>query len=243
MQEYQAILAAGKDAENVRAVAVMKSYYGKMVSMYHVPRDGKVSAIFGSPQTYKPNDAFVSDFSIAQYSFPGSDAAQIPIELSQRVGTGEMSLQTAREKDPVIDDPIEENTRVELEGLRKAMLGGLEQQLSAGQLDPVVVAKIAQAKAESPGAHLEDIYVKVHEQMQKDQAAAQAAQQQQPGPDSGGPPGASAGPGGPPPTAMPGAALPPGGQPSLPPPSQGQVNLSQMLKTMRSTNAGAGVPA
>lgn len=246
LQEYQAILATGKDAENVRAVAVMKSYYGKQVSMYHVPRDGKVSAIFGSPKTYKPDDVFVSDFSICTYSFPGSDAAQIPIELSQRVGTGEMSLQTAREKDPVIDDPIEENTRVELEGLRKAMLAGLEQQLSAGGLDPVVVAKIAQAKAEDPGAHLEDIYVKVHEAMQKEQAAQQAAQPPPPGLDSGGPPGASAGPGGPPPSSMPGASLPPGGQASIPPPAQGQMNLSQILSTLKpaaGAPVGAGAPS
>ena len=245
LQEYQAILAAGKDAENVRAVKVMKSYYGKMVSMYHVPRDGKVSAIFGSPKTYKPDDVFVSDFSITQYSFPGSDAAQIPIELSQRVGTGEMSLQTAREKDPVIDDPIEENTRVELEGLRKAMLAGLEQQLSAGGLDPVVVAKIAQAKAEDPGAHLEDIYVKVHEAMQKEQAA-QAAAQPQPPPGAGPPgqvPGAGGpqGAGGPPPGSMPGAAMPPGGQATIPQAPQGQLNLQQILGSLKP--AGAGAPS
>ena len=246
LQEYQAILASGKDAENLRAVATMKSNYGKQVSMYLIPRDGKVTDITGSPKTYMPNDVFVSDYSNCTYSFLGSDAAQIPIEICQRVGTGEMSLQTAREKDPVIDDPIEENTRVELEGLRKAMLAGLEQQLSAGGLDPVVVAKIAQAKAEDPGAHLEDIYVKVHEAMQKEQAAQQAAQPPPPGLDSGGPPGASAGPGGPPPSSMPGASLPPGGQASIPPPAQGQMNLSQILSTLKpaaGAPVGAGAPS
>ena len=242
LQEYQAILAAGKDAENVRAVKVMKAYYGKTISMYHVPRDGKVSAIFGSPQTYKPDDVFVSDFSIAQYSFPGSDAAQIPIELSQRVGTGEMSLQTAREKDPVIDDPIEENTRVELEGLRKAILAGMEQGLSTGTLDPIVVAKIAQAKAENPGAHLEDIYVKVHKAMQAEQAAQAAAQQAAAGPGGAPAPGAPPGPGGPPgppPESMPGASMPPGGQPSIPQAPQGQLNLQQILGSLKPAAAGA----
>ena len=82
-----------------------------------------------------------------------------------------MSLQTAREMDPKIDDPVKEGNRVISEGLEKALLGGIEQQLAGGMLDPVVAAKIEIALRQDPTAHFADIYVKVHEDMQKQQAA------------------------------------------------------------------------
>src|SRR5208282_4858796 len=102
--------------------------------MYVMPRDGKVREITGNPNTYTPDEVFVSDYSKASYPFLGSDSSSIPIEIGQRVGTGEMSLQTARELDPKISDPIEEANRVLSEGMEKALLGGLEQQLAGGTL-------------------------------------------------------------------------------------------------------------
>ena len=228
LQEYQQILSSSHDAENMRAVRTMKAYYGSQMSMYVMPRDGKIQAITGNPQTYTPNDTFVSDYSVANYPFLGSDASSIPIEIGQRVGTTEMSLQTAREMDPKIADPIEENTRVLIEGLNKALLGGIEQQLAGGMLDPIVAAQLAVRAKANPSENFADIYVKVHEDMQKQQAAMQAAQP----PAAGGPPGA---PPGPPPQAMPGAAIPPGGaqpQPLNPPPGQGQMNLAQMVSSL-----------
>jgi hypothetical protein len=232
LQEYQQILASSHDAENLRAVRTMKAYFGKSVSMYVIPRDGKIAQIPGNPNTYTPNDVFVSDFSVASYPFLGSDSSSIPIEIGQRVGTGEMSLQTARELDPKISDPVEEANRVLSEGMEKALLGGLEQQLAGGTLDPIVVAKIESAKRADPTAHFADIYIKVHEQMQKDQAAQQAAQ-----PPPGLPPGA------PPPEGMPGAAIPPGGaqpQPLNAPPGQGQLNLAQLVSSLGQSSRPPG---
>lgn len=228
LQEYQQILASSKDAENLRAVRTMKANFGKSISMYVLPRDGKIQQIPGNPATYKPNEIFVSDYSKASYPFLGSDSSSIPIEIGQRVGTGEMSLQTAREMDPKIPDPVLEAGRVISEGLEKALLGGIEQQLAGGTLDPIVAAKIEQALRSDPNAHFADIYVKVHEAMQKEQAAAQQAL----------PPG---GPGGPPgqtppaPGAMPGATVPPGGaqpQPLNGPPGAGQVNLASLVSSL-----------
>jgi hypothetical protein len=221
LQEYQQILASAKDAENLRAVRIMKAYYGKQQSMYVLPRDGKIQSIPGNPNTYTPNDVFVSDFSKADYPFLGSDSSSIPIEIGQRVGTGEMSLQTARELDPKIADPVMEAGRVISEGLEKAILAGIEQQLSAGALDPVVAAKIEMALRADPNGHFADIYVKVHEDMQKQQAAAAP-----PSPDgAGGPPPAS---------AMPGASQPPPGQPQPlnGPPGAGQQNLAQLVSSL-----------
>ena len=123
LQEYQSILASSKDAENLRAVKTMKANYGFKVSMYTgIPRSGKITEIKNNPATYKPNDVFVTDESKCSYPFLGSDSSSIPIEIGQRVGTGEMSLQTARELDPKITDPVLEATRVISEGLEKALL-------------------------------------------------------------------------------------------------------------------------
>ena len=54
LQEYQQIFAASYDAENLRAVRTMKSYYGKSVSMFVLPRDGKVQAGPGQPEHLHP---------------------------------------------------------------------------------------------------------------------------------------------------------------------------------------------
>jgi len=236
LQEYQQILSSSHDAENLRAVRTMKAYYGNAVSMFVIPRDGAIQSVPGNPATYKPNDTFVSDYSKCSYPFLGSDSSSIPIEIGQRVGTTEMSLQTARELDPKISDPVGEANRVISEGLEKALLGGIEQSLAGGMMDPIVAARCEQAMRADPNARFADIYVKVHEAMQKEQAALQAAQP----PQAGGPPGA---PPGPPPQAMPGAAVPPGGaqpQPLNPPPGQGQQNLAQLVSSLGQSSKPLG---
>ena len=240
LQEYQQIFAASYDAENLRAVRTMKSYFGKQVSMFILPRDGKVKEIPGNPNTYTPDDVFVSDYSKTDYPFLGADASSIPIEIGQRVGTTEMSLQTAREMDPKIDDPALEQSRVLAEGLEKALLGGIEQQLAGGMLDPIVAAKIEIAARQDPTKRFAEIYVAVHEDMQKQQAAQQGAGAP---PGAGLPPGGAAGPS---PAAMPGAAVPPGGaqpQPLNPPPGQGQQNLAQLVSSLGQSSKPLGADA
>ena len=134
--------------------------------------------------------------------------------------------------DPKIADPFKENQRVVSEGLDKAMLGGLEQMLAQGGTDPIVVAKLEIAMRADPTAHFADVYVKVHEEMQAQQAAQQQAAAQQPAALGAGPPGLTGG--GPPAAQMPGAAVPPGGRnPTIPPAPGGQVDLTQILQTLR----------
>ena len=232
LQEYQEIFAASYEAENARAVKVMRSYYGSKPSMFFMSRDGRVSDHVGA-QTYTPNDTFVTDFCEVQYSFPGSDSASIPIEIGQRVGTTEMSLQSAREMDPAIEDPEEEGRRVISEGLEKALLGGLENQAAQGGLDPLVISKVhsMMLKTHQP---LSVVYAKVHEEMQQEQAANQAAQPPAPGEP-------------PSPAGQPGAAVPPGmasGQPGVPPPPQGSLNLQSLVGALHPANAApAGAPS
>jgi hypothetical protein len=230
--EAQDVFARSLEAENVRAVAIMKAYYGGKKTSFYVPRSGKPLRT-----DYIPNTAFETDWHTVRYSMPGSDAASIPIELGQRTSTGEMSQQTAREIDPFIEDPIRERDQVDMEGLDRAILGGMEQQLALpaaqGGLDPVTVARIASLRADNPGMYLHDAVIEVHKQMQKEQQAAQQAQGGEPQvPGMGGPPGAGPGP----PTALgggvPGAPPPSAGQPPVPGAPQGQQNLSQIMATL-----------
>jgi hypothetical protein len=99
---------------------------------------------------------------------------------------GLISNETARTLDPDIEDAILEGELVEMEGLRKSLLTGLEQQAAQAQLDPSVIAKIAVYKRK--GMNLEDAVIQTHKDMQAQQQsqadAAQQQQQQQPDPNA-----------------------------------------------------------
>ena len=164
IQEYQEILANSLEAENRRAVKIMKAYYGNKPSMFFMGSDGEVVR-----PDYVPNEAFETDLSYVKYSMPGSDVNGMVIAIGQRVGTGIMSTQTAREMDPAIEDPIRERDQVEVESLRRALLAGLEQQAQTGALDPSIIARIAMEKAQRH-VTLEVAVQKIHEEEQAKQA-------------------------------------------------------------------------
>ena len=168
--ELQTIVAEAREAEVARAIAVMKGWYGGTTTSFYIPRNGKPVS-----RDYRPNDLFKTDLCIAKFSMPGVDAASIPIEIGQRTGTGEMSMDTARRMDPMVEDPEHERDQVELEGLRLALLKGLEQQAATGALDPQEVALIAQLKRGGDGLEFEECVIKAHDIIQKQQAAAQGA--------------------------------------------------------------------
>jgi len=179
LQEYQEIFANSLEFENERAIKIMKSYYGKKPSMFFMGTDGKVTK-----SEYTPNETFDATAHHVVYPVPGSDINDMIVALGQRIATGMVSTQTARELDPLIKDPIMESQRVEVEGMRKAILTGIEQQASAGQMPPDVVARIIQKKVEEH-IPLEDAVVAVHKEMQEEQQnqQQQMAQQQPPTPD------------------------------------------------------------
>ena len=228
IQEYQEIFAASMEAENRRAVSIMKAYYGERPSMFVMGSNGKVVH-----NDYVPNESFETDLSYVKYSMPGSDANGLVIALGQRVGTGILSQQTAREMDPAVEDPIRERDQVEIEGLRKAALAGLEQQASAGQLDPQTIARIALKKAERHMT-LEKALIEVHQEMQSEQANQanqQQQQQQQPqGPEGMAPQGQEASP-----EQQPGIGVGPSNAPgtAIPPGPQSESNLSSLLTALR----------
>lgn len=209
IQEYQEIFSNSMELENMRAVKIMKAYYGKKPSMFFMGSDGKVVR-----PDYTPDETFETDLSYVKYPMPGSDVNAMVVSIGQRVGMGIMSNETARIMDPAIEDPQRESDLVEIEGLRKALLTGLEQQASQGALDPSIIARIAQMKAQRH-VTLEDAVAKIHEEMQAEQAKkAEAMQQAQPGetPAPEMQPGMGVGPENP---VQGGAPAQPQGQPSL----------------------------
>jgi hypothetical protein len=217
--ELQDIFAASLEAENVRAVAMMKANYGSRTTSFYLPRSGQLTR-----KDYTPNTAFETDWHVVKYSIPGADAAALPIELGQRIGTSEMSLQTAREIDPMIEDPIRERNQVELEGLRHSILAGLEQQAAQGKLPATTIARIAQIRGDDPALQLEDAVMLAHADTQAQQAAQQpgAPPEQQPGIAPQAPINAQ---------GEQGAPAPPG-QAVAPPPGSG-AHLEQLLQGLR----------
>ena len=241
IQETQEIFAASMEAEVRRAIAIQKAYYGSKPTLFLLGMDNNI----GKFPDYTPNEVFETDLCKITYPLPGSDANQMSVMIGQKVGIGEMSVQTAMELDPLIKDPEMETSRIHMEGIRKALLSGLEQQAVQGQLDPATIARIAIKTADGKTT-LEEAIVAVHEEEQKKQADKQneQAQAQQPGAMPGGmpmpeqpgqpeaqpedQPGLAA--------AMGGAGTPEGAAPVSAPP-QGLGNLSQLLGQLHSSGS------
>lgn len=242
IQETQEIFAASMEAEIRRGIAIQKAYHNKP-TLFLLGMDGEV----GKFPDYTPSEAFETDLVRVQYPLPGSDANQMAVMIGQKVGIGELSIESAMEMDPLIRDPEAEMTRVAMDGLRKALLTGLEQQAVQGQLDPGTVARIG-IKLSQPGMTLEKAVDEVHKEMQQEQADAKTDQGgQMPGMPPGMPPMPGAQMGASPqadPNAQPGLASPMAAQgadqgvPSVAPPPQGLDNLKQLLGALHQQPQG-----
>jgi len=241
IQEAQEIFGASMEAEIRRAIAIQKAYYGSKPTLFLLGMNGKVEG----PTDYVPNETFETDLCRVTYPLPGSDANQMAVMIGQKIGIGEMSIQSAMEMDPLIRDPELETSRIHIEGIRKALLTGLEQQAVQGQLDPNTISRIA-LKMNDGKTTLEDAVSQVHNEMQKEQADKQNAQQ----PSQSGPPGMPGQPISPgmaeaQPQDQPGMAPTPNpqemAQTSAPisPPPQGMTNLQDLLGTLHQAPAQA----
>jgi hypothetical protein len=232
--ECQAVLAASMEAENRRAVAIQKAYYGKRKSVFFGERyDGKEP----DKADYIPNETFVREDCEVKYAIPGTDMPGLVVQLGQMIGDGTLSAQSAQEMNPLITDPIKERDRIEVEGLRRSLLQSLEQGASNGTVAPQQIAMIAKMKSERH-VPIEDAVIAIHEQEQQKQAAAQTPP---------GMPGQQQPPMGPAPEAQPGlgsaqenAMTMQGGAPAVAPPQQSQQDLGALLTSLRKSNT---VPA
>ena len=248
IQETQEIFAASMEAEIRRGIAIQKAYYGSKPTIFLMGMNGKIEG----PPDYTPDEAFETDLCRVSYPLPGSDANQMAVMIGQKIGIGEMSVRSAMEMDPLIRDPELETARIHVEGIRKALLSGLEQQAVQGQLDPNTISRIAIMMGDGR-TPLEEAVMKVHEEMQKEQADKQNAQPEQ----GAGVPNMGGVPGQPGPAGLPGGmgeAQPedqPGMAPTPPPdqaqmaqasspisaPPQGLSNLQDLLGSLHQTSA------
>lgn len=220
IQEAQEIRAAAAEAELRRAAAIVTGYWGKSKTFFFSSYDGKKQRELNETfaETFETDEVYV------KYSLPGTDANSLPIALGQRINMGTLSTWTAMEIDPLVEDATEERDRVELEGIRRALLQSLEQQAQQGQLGPDQIAAIAKEKWKTHD-ELEDVVLRVHEAQQ----AKQAAQQQLPQGSPGLQPGLS-----------PGQPQQGGANPFSGPPTSNA--LSQIMGNLSSPAKAAGPP-
>ena len=109
--------------EDKIAIAIEKAYWGSFQKSFYVP--GRAAA---GISVYVPDRLWDNDFHYVSYSAAGSDVNGLVVGLGQRLGTGLMSKESAREADPLIADPDLEHDRIIQEGIEAALLASIQQQ-------------------------------------------------------------------------------------------------------------------
>lgn len=208
VQEAQALLADSLKAENEIAIAVELGYWGDAPRSFHIPGKAKDG-------DYTPSKLWEVTKHFVTYSMPGADVNNLVVGLGQRVGTGLMSKETARESDPLIADPDLEHDRITREGLEAALFASIQAQANdpAGPYQPADLAYLTKLVMEE-GKTLYQAIEDTQRRAQERQAAAV-------------PEGA--------PEAMPGMSPPGMGmeQPTIGPPDESVSNLAQMMGQLR----------
>ena len=123
VQEAQEIFANSLLHEDKIAIALEKAYWGDQPKTFFL--SGRMTQ---GQEQYTPNKVWQTDFHYVAYSAAGSDVNNLIIGLGQRLGTGLMSKESAREADPLISDPDFEHDRIIAEGVEDALLASIQQQ-------------------------------------------------------------------------------------------------------------------
>jgi hypothetical protein len=171
VQEAQATFEQSLLAEDKIAIAIEKAYWGSKTKSFYIP--GKQSDGMSS---YVPNKIWETDVHYVAYSAAGSDVNSLIVGLGQRLGTGLMSKESAREADPLITDPDLEHDRIIVEGVESALLQSIQQQAANpdGPYQPEDLAYLTKLVVEQD-VPLFDA-VKRTDQRAKDRQAAMAPQ-------------------------------------------------------------------
>lgn len=225
--EAQETFAYSLEEENEVAIALAKAWAGDVSKTIYV---GTGNA--ARPVTYIPNETFETDEHVVSYPASGSDINQLIIGIGQRIGLGIMSKQTAATLDPYIDNPELEHDQIISEGLEQALVAGIQQQASSGQIPPLVLAKIMNLVANDK-MELAEALNKVTQDAAKEQQKAQEEQaQQQQGmtPDQAMAGATMASTMGPEAAAMAGAPAPGSAVPGV---GQGMQDLGNLLGSLR----------
>jgi hypothetical protein len=151
VQEAQAIFEQSLLEEDRIAIAIEKAYWGSRSKSFFMGGMGGV-------KDYTPNKLWETDFHYVTYPAAGSDVNALIVGLGQRLGTGLMSKESAREADPLIADPELERDRIVAEGLESALLASIQQQAADpnGPYQPAdlayIVSQVKSNKMELPEA-------------------------------------------------------------------------------------------
>ena len=166
VQEAQEIFASSMIEEDKVAIAIEKTYWGSSPKSFFIPGMG------GGIKDYTPNKLWETDFHYVSYSAAGSDVNNLIVGLGQRLGTGLMSKESAREADPLISDPELEKDRIVAEGIEAALLSSIQAQAADpnGPYQPDDLAYIA-SQVQSNKMSLSQAIMAAQKRAQERQAA------------------------------------------------------------------------
>ena len=246
VQEAQETLALSYQEENALGVKIMREYFGNAHKTF-VVNFGKTKGV----ADYIPLVHFESPVNVVSFPRAGADVNSLAIGLGQRLGLGEISIRTAQDLDPYIDDSEREHRRLTAEQMEKALLSAIDTAIASGQIGPLEVARLVEL-VRSGEMPIFAAYQRVHQEIQDQANATQGP----PGPPGGGPgalpPGApgGGGAGGPPGMAPPpaagaaglmapgiaaqlglGAQNPPGQ--TIPAPTPGVAHMAALMSALR----------
>ena len=217
--EAQETFSFALEEENEIAIAMAKAWDGDNQRTIYTGTGNNMR-----PVTYTANKTFVTDEHVVSYPAAGSDLNNLIIGIGQRVGLGIMSKQTAATLDPYIDNPESEHDQIIAEGLEQALVAGLQQQASSGQIPPLVVAKVMKL-VKDDRMEIAEAFNKVTEDAMKEQEAAAQA-------EAGGQQSIDAMMAAPTLAAMAGPQAT-AGMPAVGGPNESQQNLGMLLNTLR----------
>jgi hypothetical protein len=172
--EAQEIFAYSLEEENEAAIAMAKRIDGNTQRTIFT---GIGNA--RRPVTYKASEVFENSEHVVSYPAAGTDANSLILGIGQRVGIGTMSKRTAAHLDPYIDNPEQEHDMIIAEGLEQALMAGIQQQASSGQIPPLVLSKVM-TLVQNDKMELADALNKVTEDALKEEQAKQQAPPDQP---------------------------------------------------------------
>jgi hypothetical protein len=173
VQEAQELLARSLEAENQRAVAIDKAYWGNTKKSFFMSWNSK-----SKRGDYTPNEIFEDDINVVSFPLGGADANGFVVSGGQRVGIGTMARKTFMDRDPDIADADAEQDQIVFERLVEGVLIEIEQPGSLPlHLKAQVGKRIRENKAEVFEAVLE-----AQRELQEQQA-----QQVEPGSPEGAP--------------------------------------------------------
>lgn len=218
VQEAQDIFASSLVEEDKIAIAIEKTYWGNAPKSFFIPGSN------GGMKDYTPAKLWETDFHYVAYSASGADINSLVIGLGQRLGSGIISKETARESDPMVSDPELERDRIVAEAIESALLSSIQSQAADpnGPYQPADLAYIAQMVQTNKMSLPEAI-----------EAAQKRAQERQATPAPMGSP-----------ETMPGLAMPGMGaqQPAMPAPA-GPPSMQDLLAQLGSAGGPPPQPA